>query len=272
MDSTNLRHLTMSVHFSLEFFSLLQQSYVFSEVSLPYRVQHGKVQCAGLIKNYEGRSNINRPLSVATSEWARLGSDLVRWCGGVWGPSSPHHQTLPSPKLVEFKISEREVPITIARVVIKFLTNENVWPNEIWRRLRAQYGESTLSKTQVKFWHKEFRGGRDAVQNTSHQWRPRTSTTPENIAAVRDLTEGNRQLTVVEICQELGISYGSVQSIIKTKLQFQKILARWVPRLLSDQQKSRNRRKIGPVVLDCPTTPAVQPGPLPLRLPHVWAS
>jgi len=27
---------------------------------------------------YEGRSNINRPLSVATSEWARLGNNLVR--------------------------------------------------------------------------------------------------------------------------------------------------------------------------------------------------
>jgi len=58
------------------------------------------------------------------------------------------------------------VPVTIAqRVVIKFLTNENVGPNEIWHRLRAQYRESTLSKTQVKFWHKEFRGGRDAKQN-----------------------------------------------------------------------------------------------------------
>ena len=84
---------------------------------------------------------------------------LVRWCGGVWGPSSLRRQTLPSPKLVEFKMSERELPITTAqRVVIKFLTNENVGPNEIWCRLRAQYGESTLSKTQVKFWHKEFCG------------------------------------------------------------------------------------------------------------------
>jgi len=62
-------------------------------------------------------------------------------------------------------MSETEVPITIAqRVVIKFLTNENVGPNEIWCRLRAQYGESTLWMTQAKFWHKEFRGGRDAVQ------------------------------------------------------------------------------------------------------------
>ena len=78
------------------------------------------------------------------------------------------------------------------------------------------------------------------VQNTSHQRPPRTSITPENIAAVRDLIEGDRRLTVVEICQELGtrISYGSVQSIIKKELLFRKISAQWVPRLLSDQQKT----------------------------------
>ena len=58
----------------------------------------------------------------------------------------------------------------------------------------------------------------------------------ENIAAVCDLTEGDRRLTVVEICQELGthISYGSVQSIIKNELLFQKILARWVPTTMPD--------------------------------------
>jgi len=138
-------------------------------------------------------------------------------------------------------MSESEVSITIVQhVVIKFLTKENVGPNEMWRRLRAQYRESTLSKTQVKFWHKEFRRERDAVQNTNHQRRPRTSIIPENIAAVCVLIEGDHWLTVVEICQELGtcISYGSMQSIIKNELLFRKILARWVPRLLSDQQKT----------------------------------
>ena len=140
------------------------------------------------------------------------------WCelGTLLTPPSDS----PSPQLVEFKMSEREVPINTAQHVTNFLTNENVGPNEIWRRLRAQYGESALSKTKVKFWHKEFRGGRDAVQNTSHQRRPRTSTTPENIAAVRDLIEGDLRLTVVEIYQELGISYGSVESTIKNELQF----------------------------------------------------
>ena len=86
----------------------------------------------------------------------------------------------------------------------------------------------------------------------------------ENIAAVRDLFEGDRRLTVVEVNQELGISYGSVQYVIKNELQFRNISARWVPRLLSAASRqcqtpfgNPNRRKIGPVVLDCPTTPAV---------------
>jgi len=59
---------------------------------------------------------------------------------------------------------------------------------------------------------------------------------PEDIASVRDLIEGDHQLTAVEICQELGtrISYGSVQSIIKNELLFRKILARWVPMRMPD--------------------------------------
>jgi hypothetical protein len=55
------------------------------------------------------------------------------------------------------------------------------------------------------------------VNDTQGQASP-----PENIAAVRDLTEGDCWLTVVEICQDIGtrISYGSVQSIIKNELVF----------------------------------------------------
>jgi hypothetical protein len=41
------------------------------------------------------------------------------------------------------------------------------------------------------------------VLNTSHQRRPRTSITPDNIAAVRDLIEGDRWLTVFEIVRSL---------------------------------------------------------------------
>ena len=45
----------------------------------------------------------------------------MRRCGGEWGPSTLRRQTLSSPQLVEFNMSEREVPITIAqRLVLMF--------------------------------------------------------------------------------------------------------------------------------------------------------
>jgi hypothetical protein len=69
-----------------------------------------------------------------------LGNDLVRRCGGEWGPCSPRRQTRPSLQVVDFKMSERGGITTAQRVVTNFLTNENFGPNEIWRRLRAQYG------------------------------------------------------------------------------------------------------------------------------------
>ncbi|KAF6198043.1 hypothetical protein GE061_007789 [Apolygus lucorum] len=87
-----------------------------------------------------------------------------------------------------------------------------------------------------------IRQGRQRVENEPHDRRPRTSKTQENINEIRRLIEGDRHFTVREISEELGISFGSVQSIIKTDLGFTKIAARWVPRLLSDEQKNERVR------------------------------
>jgi uncharacterized protein (DUF4415 family) len=57
------------------------------------------------------------------------------------------------------------------------------------------------------------------------------------VAAVRKLIEDDRHLTVIQISQELQITYRSSQSIIKNELQYRKITAQWVPKLLSDEQR-----------------------------------
>ncbi|XP_026316211.1 histone-lysine N-methyltransferase SETMAR-like [Hyposmocoma kahamanoa] len=135
-------------------------------------------------------------------------------------------------------MTEQEVHPSVAqRIVIKFLANERVKPSEIFTRLRAQFGDTTLSQNRVYTWAREFRDGRERVENESHRRRPRSSLTDENISAVRELIEGDRRLTVQEISSEIGISYGSVQSAITDHLGFRKISARWVPRLLTGNQK-----------------------------------
>lgn len=140
-------------------------------------------------------------------------------------------------------MSERSVPVSVEqRIIIKFLVCENVKPAEIYRRLHAQFGEATLSWSRVKVWCNEFKQGRERVANQAHPRRPRTSVTNENIARVRELIERDRRFTVLQISEELGVSYGSVQSIIRKQLGFRKISARWVPRLLNDDQKAARVR------------------------------
>ncbi|XP_073972912.1 protein GVQW3-like [Rhodnius prolixus] len=143
-------------------------------------------------------------------------------------------------------MSEQEVPSSIAqRVIIKFLAAEGVKPAEILRRLTAQFGEETLSRARVFAWHKQFVEGRDRVENESHDRRPRTSITANNISSVRRLIEDDRRRTTSEIASEVGISYGSTYSIVTEELGYRKVCARWVPRLLTADQKLQRLQVCG---------------------------
>jgi len=94
---------------------------------------------------------------------------------------------------------------------------------------------------------------------TRHRLRPRTNTTPENIAAVRDLIEGDRRLTVVEICQKLGISYGSVESIIKNELQFRKFRPDGYPGCWVINKKALTKEKLAQLYLTALQHPPYNP-------------
>jgi hypothetical protein len=59
---------------------------------------------------------------------------------------------------------EQVVPSNVAkRITVKFISNEKIKPAEILRRLRAQFGDGTLSRTQVYDWSKYFKKCRTEV-------------------------------------------------------------------------------------------------------------
>lgn len=128
-------------------------------------------------------------------------------------------------------MTEQEVPVSVAqRIIIRFLVNEGVKPSEVLTRLQAQFGDDTLSKTQVFDWATKFWDGRDRVENENHKQRPATSVNEDNIQAVRELVEGDRRITVANIASEVGISVGSVHTIVSDTLGYSKVSAKWVPR------------------------------------------
>ena len=52
----------------------------------------------------------------------------------------------------------------------------------------------------------------------------------------RDLVYSDRRIQVEEIAQALGISHGSVSTILHDRLGMRKLTALWVPKSLSEEQ------------------------------------
>jgi len=75
------------------------------------------------------------------------------------------------------------------------------------------------------------------VENEPHERWPRTSITGENSDRLDALIWENRRMTVHELSGILNISDGSVKTIIKQNLQYLKVCARWIPRLLTDEHE-----------------------------------
>lgn len=123
------------------------------------------------------------------------------------------------------------------RAVIKYLFKKRLTPKEIHDDMQTTLGESAPSYTTVKKWVAEFKRGRENIEDDPRSGRPMTSTTEENINKVCDLILKDRRLTIREIADTIGISYERTQNIIVHELGFSKVSARWVPRLLSVEQK-----------------------------------
>ena len=88
-------------------------------------------------------------------------------------------------------------------------------------------------------WVKAFKAGTFSVEDDTRPGRPKTSVTKANIAAVKIVVEQDARLSVKDIATCTCISEGSVQAILKKRLDLRKVCARWVLHLLTEEQKTQ---------------------------------
>jgi len=105
--------------------------------------------------------------------------------------------------------------------------------------LKLVYGEAAVTMEMVYKWFKQFCNGCELVEEEERSGRPSTSKTQENIERVSEMIQSNRQLTIREISEDLNISYGSVQNILTTDLNMKRVSAKFVPRVLTVEQKQQ---------------------------------
>ena len=130
---------------------------------------------------------------------------------------------------------------TEIRSYIKCRIRLNIDSKQIFNELCGihVYGLQTISVRTVFRWIKAFKAGKFSVEDDTRPGRPKTSVTKANIAAVKIVVEQNERLSVKGIANCTGISEGSVQTILKKRLDLRKVCARWVPHLLTEEQKTQ---------------------------------
>ena len=123
------------------------------------------------------------------------------------------------------------------RAVKTFFVKESFTPNEIHSRFINVYGDSSPSFSTIKKWAAKFKRGRTSLEVDPREGCPKSATKPEINEKVHDMLFDVRQIKVREIAETLGISKERVGYILREELDIKKLCARWVPRLLTADQK-----------------------------------
>ena len=127
------------------------------------------------------------------------------------------------------------------RAVIQYLYKKGLTSKAIHADMVSTLGDDAPSYATVKRWVGEFKRGRQSLEDDVRPGRPVTVATPEMVNKVHDIVMTDRRVTERYIASKTGISQERVHSILTENLEMKKLSARWVPRLLTVDQKHARR-------------------------------
>ena len=121
--------------------------------------------------------------------------------------------------------------------MIKYFVLKGLSPTEIKNEINSTLGESAPSFSTIKKWAAEFKRGRTSIEDDDRSGRPCTATSDEIIGKIHNAVLDDRRIKIHELADIVKISEERVRYIIHHHLDMKKLSARWVPRLLTIDQK-----------------------------------
>ena len=99
------------------------------------------------------------------------------------------------------------------------------------------FWESCMNRASVFEWHKRFKEGTESVWNDELCGKSKEIRTPELNSQIKNFMDKDRRVSIETISEQIDVSVGTVHTIIREELKMQKICARFVPRVLREDQK-----------------------------------
>jgi len=125
------------------------------------------------------------------------------------------------------------------RINIKCCVKIGKSASETSALLTVAYGEYAKKKSSVFEWHRQFKEGREDVQDDPRSGQPKTQRIDANVDRIRTLVRSDRILGVRVIAEELHMNRETVRQIVEEDLGMRKISTKMVPRILTCDQKIR---------------------------------
>ena len=127
------------------------------------------------------------------------------------------------------------------RYAIKFCfklgTND---ATETYGMLQTAFRPSCINRASVFEWHKRFKEGRESERDDERCGRSKEVRTPGLIGQIKNFMDKDRRVSIETISAQFNVSMGIVHTIIREEMKMREICARFVPRVLREDQKERH--------------------------------
>ena len=125
------------------------------------------------------------------------------------------------------------------RTAIRFcVLNGKKNRKETMQMLVKAYSDAAMKRKALHKWYSRYENGYESVMDEQRSGRP-TSITSQKDQEIKELLDIDRHITVREVSQRVDCSVGTVYTIIQDNLNMRRLCTRWIPKMLSECQKTQ---------------------------------
>jgi len=125
------------------------------------------------------------------------------------------------------------------RSVIHFLNARNVLTSEIYHQICQVYDDNAISDAMVRKWVRMFSEGRENVHDEARSGRP-SLVNDDLVRKVNERVRDNRRFTISDLSLHFHqISRTLLCDIVSSHLDYRKVCARWVLKMLTEEHKKQ---------------------------------
>lgn len=128
------------------------------------------------------------------------------------------------------------------RFYIKIRCRLGIDATTIFNELKTSMGTEAPAYCTVAKWIRWFKAGRESIEDLPRSGRPITEVTQSNIDLVKATIDEDPYCTYEDLEESTSISRGTLFNIIHDVLELRKITSRWVPHLLTEQNRKERER------------------------------